>query len=206
MKYIIKNKSILFIMTIILVLGFLYFSGKGTFTSFESLIFGNSNIETSGIKVRLNGVDVASNSQILDSNFFMDNIIWSSTHTREGKMSPGSSGTFQIELDPSGSEVSIIYEFSFIDKAVDSNKLLNFDKIVVNDGSVVKTSADTYSGIMSLDDIKNGKKVTFNVDFYFDWVEDIEGITDNEDVYEDLFEINFQALQYNGEELVPYIE
>ena len=204
MKFV-KNKSFLSIFAVILIICFLYFGGRSTFTAYESLIFGGSTIKTSGIKVKLNGVDIASNSEILNSDFFMNNIKWNSTHTREGKISPGSSGTFQIELDPTGSEVAILYEFSFVDKAVDDSKLLTFDDISVDDREIVKTSIDTYSGVISLDDISNGKKVTFNIAFTFDNVEDIEGIEDGADVYEDLFEINFKAIQYSGEELVPYI-
>lgn len=201
----IKNKKFLSIVAVILMICFLYFGSRGTFTAYESLIFGGSTIETSGIKVKLNGVDIANNSEILNSDFFMNNIKWNSTHTREGKISPGSSGTFQIELDPTGSEVAILYEFSFVDKAVDDSKLLTFDDISVDDSEIVKTSIDTYSGVISLDDISNGKKVTFNIDFTFDNVDDIEGIEDGSDIYEDLFEINFKAIQYSGEELVPYI-
>lgn len=205
MKSFIKSKKFLSILVVILIVGFLYFCGKDTFTAYESLIFGGSTIRTSGIKVKLNGVDIASNSEILDSDFFMNNIKWNSTHTREGKISPGSSGTFQIELDPTGSEVAILYEFSFVDKSVDDSKLLTFENISVDDSEIVKTAIDTYSGVMKLDDISNGKKVTFNIDFYFDNSEDIEGIEDGADIYEDLFEVNFKAIQYSGEELVPYI-
>ena len=198
-------KNILSVTIVFLIITFLYLSGSGTFTSFESLINGNTSAKISGINLKLNGVDVTNNSEILDSKFFMDNIQWDSTHTRDGKISPGSSGNFQLELDPSGSDVAILYSFRFIDKVVDNDKLLNFGEIKSED-NIIRTDVDTYSGVISIDDIKNGKKVRLNIDFYFDWINDIEGITNDNRTFEDLFEITFHAVQYDGEELISYTE
>lgn len=206
MKQVLRNKFILFIFIIVLIFGFLYLSGIDTFTSYESLISGNSSFKTSGIKVKLNDIDIINDTTILDNNFFMNNVVWNSTHTREGKISPGSSGSFNLKLDPEGSEVAILYEFRFVDKKIDANKLLTFENITNDDSNVVRTAIDTYSGIVSLNDIKNGKIINFNIDFLFDSLEDIEGIENDEHTYDDLFEINFTAVQYNGEELVPYVE
>ena len=198
-----KRKKFIVVFLIIIVGCFLYLGGKITYTSFESEIDANAATPVAGIKMRINGVDVASSGDSLDNSIILDNTTWVSTHTREGKLSPGSTGTISFELDPSGSEVAILYEFRFVDKLIDDDKLINFDSIT-SDDTFVRTGVDTYSGIFTLEDIENSKKVNLSVDFYFDYLTDIEGITVDNQVLDDLFEIHFHALQYRGEELVPY--
>ena len=199
----IKEKRNIFIAIIILVLCFLYLGAKVTYTSFESLIEGRASVKTAGIHLLVNGYDVTDVNSVLSSNVILDNITWVSTHTREGKLSPGSTGTIDLELDPSNSEVAILYEFQFIDKMIDDDKLINFGNIV-SDHTLVRTAEDTYSGIFTLSEIENGEKVHLDVDFYFDYITDIEGITEDNQVLDDLFEIHLHAVQYQGEELVPY--
>ena len=102
------------------------------------------------------------------------------------------------------SDVAILYEFRFVDKVIDEEKLLNFGDIVSEDSSFIRTGVDTYTGLFTLDDINNGKKANIHVDFYFDYLNDIEGITEDNQVFDDLFEIHFHAIQYKGEEIIPY--
>ena len=199
----IKNKKNVLIAIIVFIICLLYLGAKVTYTSFESLIEGRAPVSTAGIHLKVNGYDVAQSDSVLDNNVILDNITWTSTHTREGKLSPGSSGTIELELDPTGTDVAVLYEFQFIDKLIDEDKLINFGNITC-DRTLVKTAEDTYSGIFTLADIQNGVKIHLNVDFYFDYLTDIEGITEDNQVLDDLFEIHFHALQYQGETLVPY--
>ena len=202
MKHI--NRRIVLIIFIILFVGcFLYMGALGTYTSYESQIEGNASSKTAGIQLKINGEDVVASGGVLDNRIILDNTTWVSTHTREEKISPGSSGTIDLELDPAGSEVAILYEFRFVDKMIDEDKLLNFGDIVCDD-TLVQTAVDTYSGIITLDDIEDEKVINLSVDFYFDYLNDIEGITEDNQVLDDLFEIHFHALQYNGETLTPY--
>ena len=143
-------------------------------------------------------------SFFLNNQIILDNTTWVSTHTREAKLSPGSTGTISLEVDPAGSEVAVLYEFRFVDKVIDEDKLLNFSNITSDDDTFIRTGVDTYSGIISLTDIANGKKIHISVGFYFDYLTDIEGITEDNQAYDDLFEIHFHGLQYQGETLTPY--
>ena len=197
-------KNIVFVLLLILGACFLYWGSKVTYTSYESQIEGSASSQTAGIKIKINGFDVFDSSTSLDNRIILDNTTWVSTHTRAEKISPGSSGTIDLELDPTGSEVAILYEFQFVDKLIDEDKLLNFDSITCDDTGFTRTAIDTYSGILTLDDVLDGKKVNISVDFYFDYLTDIEGITEDNQSFDDLFEINFHAIQYNGETLVPY--
>lgn len=201
MKELLKKKLFLIFLAIFGLL-FLYFGAKATYTAYESNINGKTSNQVSQIHLLINGEDLGTDAE-LDNRILLDNVTWTSTHTRAGKMSPGSTGNFQFELDPTGSEVAILYEMKLVDKLVDSTKLLTFNNIT-SDRTLVRTAIDTYSGIISLSDIENGYKTHITVDFIFDDTEDIEGITENNQVYEDFFEIHFHALQYQGETLVPY--
>lgn len=201
MKVILKNKLFL-VLAILFSIAFLYFGAKGTYTAYESIVSGRMDNQVSEIHLKINGEELGVDDE-LDNSVILDNITWTSTHTREGKMSPGSTGDLSLELDATGSEVAILYTIQFVDKDVDENKFLTFDQVTC-DRTIVKTAADTYSGIITLNDILNNRKVHINAHFFFDNTVDIEGFTEDDQQYEDFFEIHFQALQYQGETLVPY--
>ena len=202
-----NSKKKISIILLVTVIGcFLYFGARSTYTSYESIIEGHVKNSVAGIHLTINGVDaVENNDGTLDNRVILDNTTWVSTHTREEKISPGSSGTIELELDPSGSEVAILYEFRFVDKKIDNDKLLTFAEITSNDG-IIRTSQDTYTGIITLSDIANDRTFHISANFYFDYLEDIEGITENNQVLDDLFEIHFHAVQYQGETIQQYIE
>ena len=155
------------------------------------------------MKLSINGVDLGSD-EIIDNRILIENVTWTSSHTRQGKISPGSTGQFDFELDPTESDVAILYEFQLVDKTVDSTKLLTFNSVTSN-RSIVRTAIDTYSGIITLSDIQNGLKTNVTIGFVYTDTEDVEGYTGDGDL-EDFFEIHFRALQYKGETLVPYTE
>lgn len=201
-----KNKKMLtFIFIVMVIACFLYLAAKATYTSFESSVEGNVSAPVAGIHLTINGVDVVSNSDgTLDNRVILDNTTWVSTHTREEKISPGSTGTIDLTLDPSGSEVAILYEFQFVDKRIDEDKLLTFTNVSSTDG-LIQTGVDTYSGIITLNDINQDRTFHVSADFLFDYINDIEGITEDNQVLDDLFEIHFHAIQYNGETITEYV-
>lgn len=203
-----KNKKKLFtiIFMVLIISCFLYLGARATYTSYESEIDGNVSNRVAGIHFKINGVDVvANNDGTLDNRVILDNTTWVSTHTREEKISPGSSGTIDLELDPSGSEVAILYEFRFVDKKIDDDTLLTFGNITSTD-TLIRTGVDTYTGVITLNDINQSRTVTLSADFYFDYLTDIEGITEDNQSLDDLFEIHFHAIQYRGEEIEEYEE
>ncbi len=202
-----KDRKIVLIIVLVLVSGcFLYYSSRLAYTAYESIIDAHVVTPVAGIHIKINGVDAVSNNDgTLDNRVILDNITWTSTHTRQGKLSPGSSGTIDLEIDPAGSEVAIMYEFRFVDKRIDDDKLLNFGSITSSDG-VIRTGNDTYAGIITLADINNNRKFHISANFYFDYLVDIEGITEDNQELDDLFEIHFHAVQYNGETLQQYVE
>ena len=202
-----KDKKIITIICFVLCIGcILYLGAKATYTSYESQIEGNVANPVAGIHLKINGVDVVSNNDgTLDNRVILDNTTWVSTHTREEKISPGSTGTIYLEVDPTGSDVAILYEFRFVDKKIDDDKLLTFGPIS-SDRTLTRTSEDTYTGVFTLSDITNNQKAHITASFFFDHLNDIEGITEDNQVLDDFFEIHFHAVQYRGEQIVEYVE
>ena len=201
MKEVLKRKIILYII-ILCSLAFLYFGAKGTYTAYESTVNANIGNHVAPIHIKINGEELGTDPA-LDNQILLDNVTWTSSHTREGKLSPGSTGSFQFEVDPTGSEVAILYQIQLIDKNVDPTKIITFTSIT-SDQTLVRTAVDTYSGIITLANIQANQKTHITVAFSYDDTEDVEGIVEDNQVFEDFFEINFTALQYQGETLVAY--
>lgn len=196
------KKKYYYIIIIILIVFFLCINTKSTYTAYESLIEGNVKNKIGGLKLKINNQDITTNS-ILDKRVILDNTTWTSTHTREEKISPGSSGIIALELDPTGSKVAVKYEFQFIDKKIDDDKLLTFDTIT-SDHTLIKTKKDTYTGIITKEELN--EKININVEFNFDYINDVPAIEEDNQNLDDLFEIHFHAIQYNNEEIIPYEE
>ena len=195
-----KKRKLFLVIVLILCSFVLYYGSKYTYTSYESSVDAEVNSKVAGINVSINGQNIVKKN--LDS-VKLDNITLTSTHTREGKISPGSTGTFAITLDPTGSEVAFRYDFELIDKSTDNSKLLTFDGFTSDNGNLIKTASNTYTGIITLDDINSNKVINITGSFTFN-DDDIPAITEDNGNLDDFFEIKFHAIQYNGEEIIPY--
>lgn len=197
-----RSKMIkLFGVLVILVvcLGYLY--SKGTFTLYESGINGNitPNIAKWNIKVNDKLITPKETNSIDISN-----IEWDMTNVTKNKVAPGSKGKFSISIDPLDTDVSIRYDISFIDSSIDSSKILTITALRDNKDKLVRTGEFTYTGVISLDEISNKSIDSINIDL--EWINDrdidvadIENSSDS-----DFIEIDFRAIQYNGEDIVIY--
>ena len=135
-----NKKKFTFYFAIVLVVGcFLYLGAKATYTSYESSISGDVETTVAGISLKINGQNVMNGHSALNNQILLDDITWTSTHTRSGKISPGSHGTIELELDPEGSDVAIKYDFRYVDKSRDPTKLITFTDITSDDNGIIKT-------------------------------------------------------------------
>ncbi len=191
------------IMILFVIACFFYLSSKITYTSYESETQAHFDVEVTDLKLALNGVDVLHTASPLDSSVLTDHITWNSSHVRTGKVAPGTSGSFSIELDPTGSQVAFMFDFEFVTDNLPEGMTITYSNIH-SDREIVQTDEFVYSGILTLADIDAGAKVTIFVDFLIDYDEDVEVEDFTPEQIEGLFEINFHAIQYRGEELVPY--
>lgn len=188
----------------ILFLCLAYIGTKFTFSIYESNLSTDVSGNISDIKLKINNVNIVNNTGDI-SEVVVNDIIWTSIgHTRVGKIAPGSTGTFNLNLDPEGSQVAILYKFTFVDKTIDPDKILTFTDINASNGNVIRTGINEYSGIISLSDINNGETIALDIDFEFTDEEDMPPFTEDDENLDDFFTIDFEALQYNGETLTPY--
>ena len=165
-----------------------------SYSSYESEADGLVNANPSKWHIEINGNDVSNSpTQVIT----VDDVTWNATHTRSGKIGPGSTGTVELELDCTGTEVSVDYEFYFRDSTVDSDLILTVTN-VTSTSTITRVSNNRYTGRLSLTEINNNVKPVITV--YLSWVND-DTINDlDRDIDDDsnFLLIDFNATQYKG--------
>ena len=139
------------------------------------------------------------------------NITWNSGgHVRAGKAAPGSVGYFEIEIDPTDTQVSFIYELELDMSNIDNEEFEIQSVIETNNNTIVRTGEYTYAGIMSLSAITNEEIHNIRVNIIWNNNEqnnesDYElGIRAEMEVY---IPVTIRLTQYHGTEvLTPYQE
>lgn len=152
MKIVKKHKMI--VLVIIILICLLYLKGSSTYTSYESEVSGNVDSKIADWKIKVNDTLITTESEQVIN---IDSINWETNHTREGKASPGATGTIEITIDPTTTKVAFDYELTVIDQTIDPTKILVVNEIDNEVGKLDKID-NTYHGSMSLQDIKEGKK------------------------------------------------
>lgn len=175
-----------------------------TYSLFESNHVTTSSIDIAKWQVKLNG-DVVNGSS---ANFSVDNIVWEGNeYVLEGKVAPGMSGYFDVVVDPNATEVSLRYDVSFDFSNLSENQFVIDSVVEANGRKLIRTEANTYSGVILLDEIKLGATSSIRVNL--SWVNDEE----NNDIDSELAmasnnDIDIPVVvtlwQYNNEELVEY--
>lgn len=204
-KQIILSIIIVITITILTVLITTY-----TYSLYESVGVtpATSNIAKWNIKVNNSMVTGLSSNE---SQINIGSINWQSNgHVRPGKAAPGSTGSFEIEIDPMDTQVSFIYELELEIEGLNNSEFGINTVTETNGHSIVRTGVNTYSGIVSLADINNHE--TINIEINLLW-------NNNESNNKNDYELGKSAdvgifipviinlKQYNGSEtLVPYEE
>ena len=199
-----KNKKVIIITIILLIISvILVYAILSTYATFRSEFSGSMKVDNATWKILINNTDISLNTT---KEFTIDNInIDQSQGVEEGKLAPGLKGNFNILIDPSDTDVSIIYELKFDTKNINSTNIRIDEVKETNTGNnLVQTDVNTYTGIISLDDIKNN--VTNNIQVTLLWHDD-----GNEDInigeipeYKINIPVEVKVSQYLGEELQEY--
>lgn len=184
-----KVKKIVIISLLIVCL--LYLKSKVTYTSYESKVDATVKAKIAKWNILVNDTLITSDTP---QEIKIDNINWTTNHTREGKVSPGSKGYLTLIIDPKTTEVAIDYELKIIDKKIDANKILTVTYVSTNNYDLVKNN-DTYTATFPLKDIKGGKKEVITI--FLEWIEesDTTEVPKDELTSDDFIEINFKAKQ-----------
>lgn len=138
-----------------------------TYGLFESQRVNTSQIDIAKWKVKVNDTDINGSA----STFTVDSVQWnSSQNVKEGKIAPGISGYFEIEIDPNDTDTSIVYNLTFDFSNLDEDQFVIEDIVEIDDKPIVHTDTYTYSNIITLDEINNNETNTIRV--YLSWVND----------------------------------
>ena len=167
------------------------FTIANTLALFETNAYSNTKMQIGKWKILVNGEDVSVADTITLSNFvFAENM-----HTEPGYFAPGSSATFDIEIDATGSEVSILYDLDIDTSALENHPNINFKILNVNSGEVINDTK--CNGIIRLSDTTR----TLTLRIELDWDNNVEyDLEDTSLIGEELeFLINANFKQYLGE-------
>lgn len=184
---------------------FLYFDAFATLTSYESVV--DANVETTGARfiVKINGTNVVTtDGSIKDVD--ITSTVTGSTHVKDNKIAPGSSLSIPIDLNVYGSEVAIKFTFDIVDSTIDSNKSMTLETIDSTGSTIAltRTGPKTYTGVVTKSMLASNTDYEYVLDFEFVDREIVLTESLLETSSEDLFVINFNAVQYLGEEITAY--
>ena len=155
--------------------------------------------------ILVNDVDVTK-----EVEFTIDTIIWNeSENVKENKAAPGLSGYFDITIDPTETDVSVLYEALFDFSVIENSSIVVNSISEINGKDVIRTSETSYAGIFDLTDIKNDETHTIRV--HVTWENDETnneydtelGMTPDSSIE---IPITIHVSQYTGEEITEYIE
>ena len=161
-----KNiKKFLILMCICLILVLIYKIIQ-TYALFQSEIQGNVEFTNGTWKIKVNGTEI---SKGRDVKFAIDCITKTeSEHIKPGKLAPGLSGSFEIEIDPTDTDVSIRYDIILNqENLINSNLKIKSIEEVEKGNKLIKTAENNYTGIISLEDIN--AKVKNRIKVEIEW-------------------------------------
>ena len=184
MKKILWLLSITFAIIALLVL-------VDTYGLFETNASSNSELSIGKWVIKLNDRDI-SLIQTINLNDF---VYSSTTHTEEGYFAPGMSAEFDIVIDTTLTDVSVMYDLSIDDSAIDDYPNINFSITDMDTNTVIDST--NYSGIIYVNDINRVK--TLKISLIWDDVLEYDE-SDSSLIGEMLeFLINANFKQYTGE-------
>ena len=147
------KKYLCFAIIVILFIGYDFIK---TYSLFESNIVTPSQISLANWEVSVNDTLVGKNT-----SFNVDNIVWDeSIYVIDGKAAPGRTGHFNISIKPNTTQVAYRYDITIQDSSI-----FELVSVKTSDGtSLKKTDENTYSAVVTLDDIENGTIYDVTVD------------------------------------------
>ena len=173
-------------------------SAKKTYTSYQSYVDNEININIADWDINVDNQNIAKVTETIK----LSNVVWEGEHTNPNTAAPGSKGTVRVNIDPRNTEVAIEYTLKYIDHTKDPECVLTITNIYLENEELTKIDEETYYGIITVDQIKEGNVKTLVLEV--EWINDEENNEfdsaiglNNEGVR--FLEIEFNASQYLGE-------
>lgn len=164
--------------------------------------------------VKINDTNIATEADI--ENFTINDLTYNSNdYVLSGKIAPGLLGYFDVTIDATEASVAVRYDVTIDFSQMNLSDSIKFTKLArVVDGNesedgIIKTAESTYTGIVSLEDIEEGKTNTLRV--YLSWEDDGTETNDEKDSIlgtdkeaQVTIPVTVKASQYLGENIETY--
>ena len=175
---------------------------------FYSEVTGNVEMKNGKWVIEINGTEI---SKGIQKDFVIDQInIEQSEHVKNGKLAPGLSGNFEIQINPKNTDVSVKYEISLNEENLKNSslKIKSISETEYNN-ELIRTEKNTYTAVIPVEKIK--QNATNSVKIEVEWEnqeENNEEDTKEGSKYQSVLQIpiSVRVSQYLGEEIFPYLD
>ena len=164
-----KNKNKVFILISVIILCIIIYEITKIYALFHSELDSKVEFKKGMWNIKVNNTDITRGTI---TEFEIDTInMDENSHVKSGKIEPGMKGNFKISINPQNTSVSVRYDIS-LNKEQLTNKNIKIVSVKEKkqNNNLIKTGEDTYTGIISLDDIKNN--VTNEIIIEIEWIDD----------------------------------
>ncbi len=165
-----KNKKILFVILILLAIVLSFIGGK-TFSKYMSTIQGSGTAEIANWVFKVNGTeDLVKNVDLL-STYNNETLI-------DNKVAPGTSGSFNIIIDATGSEVGVDYKVKFLNETEKPQNLI----FIYNDNeyATIQELQEDLSGTINANEDNKTRTITINWEWQYETGENENEINQND--------------------------
>lgn len=191
------KRIFIFILAILLIISYDFVK---TNALFESKVTVPVNSSLASWEISVNDSLVGTNK-----NFIIDNIVWNESNVvAEGKAAPGRTGYFIINIKPNDTKVAYRYDIEINNNS--TFEILSVESI--SGTTLVRTDINTYSSIVTLNDIDNDveSKIRVNVAWNNHEYNNEVDTKLSDDRATISIPVSMHFIQYDGEELVNYVE
>ncbi len=197
-------KKVLQILTLVMII-LTIVKISDTYAKYYTVAHGTTNQELAKWTINVQDVDIYKKGGE-SVQFIVDKIDnFTNPYADSDKISPGSTGYIDIIVNPKGTEVAIRYDIE-IDKTKLVGLTLKTNVEVKNrDNEIIKTDEDKYTGIITLQDIRDGNYDQLRC--YFTWENDDQNNDADTKLVEEYgmkqyLPIRITFTQYLGEKII----
>ena len=181
-----KNRTRKILILLLLVLCFGYIIVRAAQAAYESMLSSKVNNRLAGWVIKVNNNLISqTESNSTNSSF------------RTGKVGPGSTLTYPVTINATGTDVAIKFSLVINDKSVIPEKYLTLTDVTSSDITLTRTGETEYTGVI----LSGSTGTPVTIDLNFEWIDDgtlVEYVDDTSAASK--VEINFNAIQYRGEQ------
>lgn len=200
------RKILFLLMTSVFIL--LIYKIIDIYAVFHSEIESNVVLENGKWNITINGSDITTGTV---TEFVINQITTTENeHVKPGNLAPGLSGSFEIQINPEDTDVSVRYDITLNQEELgDSNLKIRSIEEVEQNYKLIQTDENTYTGVILLEEINQGinHRIRMEVEWADEEISNEADTTLGTDVTNKLqIPITVHAIQYLGEEITPITE